>query len=367
MEFKAAVLDRVGAPLTVRTVRSAPLGPFDVGVRIRASGLCHTDLEAILGSVAAPMPIVLGHEGAGVVEAVGASVTRVKPGDHVVCSWNPHCGQCFYCEQDVPILCDRHIAAHRLGTIDDAPARLSLDGATLHHFMTLATHAEYAVIAEASAIVVPKEIPFDRACLIGCGVMTGVGGAVRMAKVTPGSTALVVGCGAVGLNVVQGAVIARAETIVAVDLSDQRLELARRFGATIALNPARDDVVAEVRTLTQGRGADFAFEAGGGEATLQLALEAARPGATVIILGKTDPNKSISLRFGSLMGEKRIVRSSYGNARPRRDFPWLARLYLEGKLKLDVMIDRRLTLDQINEGFEGVKAGSLVRAVIEFS
>src|SRR5260370_185494 len=159
MDFKAAVLDRVGAPLVVRTVTAAPLGPFDVGVRIRASGLCHTDLEAILGSVGGAMPVVVGHGGAGVVEAVGASVTRVKPGDHVVGSWNPHCGHCFYCEHDQPILCDQHIGAHRDGTIGAGGPRLSLDGKVLHHFMTLATHAEYAVVNEASAIAVPKEIP----------------------------------------------------------------------------------------------------------------------------------------------------------------------------------------------------------------
>ena len=367
MEFKAAVLERVGAPLSVRTVTAAPLGPFDVGVRMRASGLCHTDLEAILGSVAAPMPVVLGHEGAGVVEAVGSAVTRVKPGDHVICSWNPHCGHCFYCERDLPILCDRHIAAHRDGTIGDDAPRLALDGRPLHHFMALSTHAEYAVIAEASAIAVPKELPFDRACLIGCGVMTGVGGAVRMAKVAPGASAAVVGCGAVGLNAIQGAVLARAEPIIAIDVSEPRLVLARKLGATDTINPTREDALATVRGLTGGRGADNVFEAGGGEAPLQLALEVARPGATVVILGKTDPNKTVALRFGSLMGEKRIVRSSYGNARPQRDFPWLARLYLEGKLKLDEMIDRRLALDEINDGFAGVKAGSLVRAVITFA
>jgi S-(hydroxymethyl)glutathione dehydrogenase/alcohol dehydrogenase len=284
-----------------------------------------------------------------------------------VCSWNPHCGHCFYCERDLPILCDQHIGAHREGTIGGERPRLSLDGKVLHHFMALSSHAEYAVVNEASAIVVPKQIPFDRACLIGCGVMTGVGGAVRMAHVTPGASALVVGCGAVGLNAVQGAVIARAEPIIAIDISDTRLALARRLGATDAINPARDDAVARVRQLTGGRGADFVFEAGGGEAPLQLALEAARPGATIVILGKTDPNKQVALRFGSLMGEKRIVRSSYGNARPQRDFPWLARLYLEGKLKLDELIDRRLALDEINEGFAGVQSGSLVRAVITFA
>jgi S-(hydroxymethyl)glutathione dehydrogenase/alcohol dehydrogenase len=177
----------------------------------------------------------------------------------------------------------------------------------------------------------------------------------------------VVGCGAVGLNAIQGAVLARAEPIIAIDVSEPRLALARKLGATDTINPTREDVIARVHALTGGRGADNVFEAGGGEAPLQLALEVARPGATVVILGKTDPNKPVSLRFGSLMGEKRIVRSSYGNARPQRDFPWLARLYLEGKLKLDEMIDRRLALDEINDGFAGVKAGSVVRAVITFA
>lgn len=369
MRFQAAVLHEVGEPLVIEDVELGELKPFDVLVQVRASGLCHTDLEVMQGSLAYPLPIVLGHEGAGVVERVGPAVTRVRPGDHVVCSWNPHCGHCFYCERDQPILCEpfsRHQpAGHQL----DGSSRYRLAsgrsaGAKLHHFSVMSSHARYCVVPESGAIAVPAEIPFDRACLIGCGVMTGVGAVSRLARVQAGTHVAVIGCGAVGLNAVQGAAMEQAASVIAIDRDPARLAMAIGFGASHALGPDCADVAGAVKELTGGRGADYVFECAGGESALQLMFDAVRVGGEAVILGKVNVERKVSLRFGSMMGEKRVIRSSYGGARPQRDFPWLARCYLDGKLKLDELISMRLPLERINEGFDAMAAGGIVRAVV---
>jgi S-(hydroxymethyl)glutathione dehydrogenase / alcohol dehydrogenase len=371
MRYKAAVLHETGGRFSIEDVELQPLEPGDVLVRLHASGLCHTDLEVIEGALPYPLPIVLGHEGAGVVERVGAAVTQVAVGDHVVCSWNPHCGHCFYCERDQPILCEPFSRHQPAGRLLDGGSRYRLAGGRmLSHFSTTSTHAQYTVVPESGAIAVPKAIPFDRACLIGCGVMTGVGAAVRMARVEAGSAVVVVGCGAVGLHAIQGARLQQADTIVAIDLDPGRLALARAMGATRLLGPSDGDAAAHagaVRGLTAGRGADFVFECAGGEAPLQLALDCTRPGGSLTILGKVAVDRRVSLRFGSMMGERRILRSSYGGARPRRDFPWLARLYLDGRLKLDELITQRLPLERIDEGFDAMRAGRTLRTVLEIA
>ena len=365
MKFKAAVLNQVGKPLDIEEIELGDLAPTDVLVRVHASGLCHTDLEVIEGSLAYPLPIVLGHEGAGLVEAVGAAVTQVKPGDHVVCSWNPHCGQCFYCERDLPILCEPFTRWQPKGMLLDGRSRLSRGGRPIHHFSVVSSHAQYCVVPESGAIGVPKEIPFDLACLIGCGVMTGVGAPTRKVRVEPGASVLVIGCGAVGLNVIQGAKLAGAGLIVAADVSDAKLDRAKLFGADLRMNAAAD-VVERLRTMTQGRGADYVFEAAGHEAAFRLALEAVRPGGQVVFLGKVNVNQDVAFRWGSLMSEKQIVRSSYGGGRPRRDFPWLAQQYLEGNLRLDELVTRRIPLEQINSGFDAIRHGETVREVVVF-
>jgi S-(hydroxymethyl)glutathione dehydrogenase / alcohol dehydrogenase len=366
MRFRAAVLHQVNAPLSVQEVELSALRPGDVLVRVRASGLCHTDLEVIQGALAYPLPIVLGHEGAGVVEAVGSDVRSVRPGDHVVCSWNPSCGHCFYCDRDQPILCEPFTRHQPQGHLLDGASRLSLDGRKLHHFSVVSSHAEYCVVPESGAIVVPKEIPFDRACLIGCGVMTGVGGAARVARIDGGSTVAVVGCGAVGLNAVQGAMLQRADTIIALDRDPARLAMAQSFGATHTIDAGGNDVIGQIKALSGGRGADYVIECAGHEQAFRLSPEILRPGGQLVWLGKVNVDRDVAFRWGALMGEKRIVRSSYGGARPRRDFPWLARLYLAGKLKLDELITRRLRLEEINEGFAAMTRGEIVRAVIVF-
>jgi S-(hydroxymethyl)glutathione dehydrogenase/alcohol dehydrogenase len=371
MRFQAAVLHEIGAPVTVETVEAGPLQPSDVLVRNVASGLCHTDLELIQGAVRSPKPVVLGHEGAGIVEAVGSRVTQVRVGDHVICAHNTNCGQCFYCDNGLLLLCETFSRESPRGFLMDGTSRLSLDGRLLHHSTMASSHAEYSVVPELAAVPVSKEIPLDRACLIACGVMTGVGAVTRVARVRAGCSVLVVGCGAVGLNVLQACRWAGADPIIGLDLSGRKLELAQRFGASHVVNAGREDAVGRVRALTSSRGADYVFEAAGTETGMQLSLEAARPGADVVLLGKVDPDRSVSFRWGSLMGEKRIVRSSYGGARPRQDFPWLARAYLEGRLMLDELINRRITLKEINDslaemarGDVEVERAELVRAVL---
>jgi S-(hydroxymethyl)glutathione dehydrogenase/alcohol dehydrogenase len=352
--------------MTLDTLEMEALSSTDVLVKMKASGLCHTDLEVIQGSLRYPLPIVLGHEGAGVVEAVGTDVTQVKVGDHVICSWNPHCGHCFYCERDLPILCEPFSRNQPKGLLLDGRSRMKRAGEQVHHYSVTSTHAEYTIVPESGAIPVPRELPFDRACIIGCGVMTGVGAAVRKAKIEAGATVLVIGCGAVGLNVLQGARIADAGKIIAVDVGKAKLDRAILFGASHTIDGTASDAVDQVKALTEGRGADYVFEAAGSKNTLRLSVEAVRPGGQVLWLGKINVNEDVSFRWGALMGEKRIVRSSYGGARPRRDFPWLANEYLEGRLKLDELITRRIKLEQINEGFASLARGEGIRTVVMF-
>jgi S-(hydroxymethyl)glutathione dehydrogenase / alcohol dehydrogenase len=294
MRFRAAVLHRPGEGLRIETVELGALQPGDALVRIRATSLCHTDLEVIDGQLDYPMPIVLGHEAAGTVEAVGAAVTGLAPGDPVVLSWNPHCGHCFYCERDEPILCETYLRLGPRAVQFDGSARLSLAGAPVHHLMFLGSFAEFCVVPAQSAVCVPAGIPFDRACLIGCGVMTGVGAATRIARLSYGASALVVGCGAVGLSAVQGARLAGAGRIIAVDLDRRKLDLARRVGATDVIDGAAADALAAIRALTQGRGADHVFEAAGNASAFRLSAEAVRPGGQIVWLGKVNVNDDVA-------------------------------------------------------------------------
>jgi S-(hydroxymethyl)glutathione dehydrogenase/alcohol dehydrogenase len=372
LSFRAAVLHAPKTPLKIETIQAGALKPGDVRVRIRAAGLCHTDLEVIEGSLRYPMPIVLGHEAAGVVEEAGPGAQGVAPngpkaGDHVILSWNPHCGHCFYCDRDLPILCETYLAHGPKAVAFDGESRISLgDGGDLKQLMFLGACGEYCVVPAEQAIVVPRELPFDRACLIGCGVMTGVGGALNVASIEYGSVAMVIGCGAVGLSAVQGARLAGAGEIIAVDLDDAKLDLAAKMGATTLVNARRDDITAIAKAKTGGRGVDTVLEAAGSPAGFGLSVEAVRPGGEVIWLGKTDVTAEVAFRWGALMGEKRIRRSSYGGARPARDFPMLARAYLDGRLYLDELVTRRIALDEINAGFAALKAGEAIRSVVMF-
>jgi len=365
LEFKAAVLRAHGADLDIVPVRLDGPGERDVLVRIAATSLCHTDLEAQEGSLACPLPIVPGHEAAGVVQWTGAAVSRVSVGEHVVLSWNPSCGACFYCRQRQPILCQPYRDGAARALHFDGRPRLFLDGEPLHQLMYAGTFAEMAVVTEDCAVPVPRGIPLNRACLIGCGVMTGVGAALNVAKVQAGDSASVIGCGAVGLSAIQGARLAGAETIAAIDRDPARLGLARAFGATHLL-PADEHLVERHAELTGGRGADHVFEAAGNPAAFRASLEIVRPGGQVVWLGKMGAGQELGLRWGSLMGEKRIVRASYGGARPARDFPFLAQAYLDGRLLLDEYVTSHIALADVNTGLARLKRGQDVRSVIEF-
>ena len=367
LTYKAAVLHAPKSSLAIETVEAADLASDDVLVRVKAAGLCHTDLEVIEGSLRYPLPIVLGHEAAGVVEQIGPAARGVREGDHVVLSWNPHCGHCFYCDRDAPILCEQYLGEGPKALPFDGESRIRLaDGRPLQQLMFLGSFAEYCIVSDQQAIPVPKEIPFDRACLIGCGVMTGVGAALNLGAIAHGDTVMVIGCGAVGLSAVQGARLAGAGVIIAVDIDPAKLDLAQRLGATHGVNASSDDAVVAGKSETSGRGVDVVIEAAGSAAAFRITTEAVRPGGQVIWLGKIDVNKDVSFRWGSLMQEKRIRRVSYGNARPRRDFPLLARAYLDGSLMLDELISRRITLEGINDGFGALKRAETIRSVVMF-
>src|SRR3981189_570487 len=311
LQYRAAVLHAAQTPLSIETVTATALKPNDVLVRIRAAGLCHTDLEVIEGSLRYPMPIVLGHEAAGVVEQAGTAARGVKLGDHVVLSWNPHCGHCFYCDRDAPILCEQYLGEGPKGVsfAGEAPTRLA-DGRPLQQLMFLGSFGEYCVVSDQQAIPVPKEIPFDRACLIGCGVMTGVGAALNLGAIAHGECVIVIGCGAVGLAAVQGARLAGAGAIIAVDIDPAKLVLAAKMGATHGVDASQDDAIAAAKRETSGRGVDVVIESAGSASAFRNTTEAARPGGQVIWLGKIDVNKDVSFRWGSLMQEKRIRRRS---------------------------------------------------------
>jgi len=363
---RAAVLRQTATPMAIETVQVGPVAPGDVLVRMRAASLCHTDLEAIEGSLAVRLPAVLGHEAAGEVAEVGDAVAELAVGDRVVLSWNPHCGRCFYCDRAQPILCSQFLANGPKAFHFDGRPRLACDGVPMHQLMYLGGFAEYCVVPAQSAVRVPATMPFDRAALLGCGVMTGVGAATRIADLRWGAAAMVIGCGAVGLSAVQGARLAGAGQIIAVDLDDDKLALAERVGATLPVNARDEDPIAIAKARTGGRGVDVVLEAAGSAAGFRTAVEAVRSGGEVIWLGKIDVESEIAFRWGSLMAEKRIRRSSYGGARPARDFPLLTRAYLDGRLFLDELITRHIALADINDGFAALKSGAAIRSVVMF-
>src|SRR5258708_8853851 len=286
LQYRAAVLHAPQTPMSIETVTAAALKPNDVLVRVRAAGLCHTDLEVIEGSLRYPLPIVLGHEAAGVVEQVGAAARGVRAGDHVVLSWNPHCGHCFYCDRDAPILCEQYLGEGPKGVSFDGEARTRLaDGRPLQQLMFLGSFGEYCVVSDQQAIPVPKEIPFDRACLIGCGVMTGAGAALNLGAVAHSDTVMVIGCGAVGLAAVQGARLAGAGAIIAVDIDSAKLLLAARMGATVGVDASKDDAVAAGKRETKGRGVDVVIEAAGSASAFSVTSEGGRSRGPLIGIG----------------------------------------------------------------------------------
>jgi S-(hydroxymethyl)glutathione dehydrogenase/alcohol dehydrogenase len=359
--MKAAVLHAYRAPLSIEDVEIDKPGPGEVLTRTVASGICHSDLHVIEGGIPMPVPCVLGHEPAGIVEAVGPDVTDVAPGDHVIGCLNAWCGKCEYCLTGRPHLCLPPLIRRPAG----AKPRLSRAGAPLVQF-ALSSFAEYMLTHERALVKIRPDMPLDRAALIGCGVTTGIGAALRTARVEPGSSAAVIGCGGVGLSALQGCRIAGAGRIVAVDNQPWKLELARELGATDVVDASAGDPVAQVKERTGG-GVDYAFECIGLVPTILAAVDMVRKGGAAVLVGVLPVAETVPLRASDVtLSEKRILGSFMGSNAFRRDMPRYVDYYLDGRLRLDEMISRRLPLDDVNAGLDAMRRGEVARSVIVF-
>ncbi len=359
--MKAAMMREVGQPLQIEDVQIDKPGPREVLIRTAAAGVCHSDLHFMEGSYPLALPQVLGHEAAGVVEAVGSEVSLVKPGDHVIACLSAYCGHCEFCLTDHMSLC---VSPDTKRKADAAP-RLSQNGAALQQYLNLSAFAEQMLVHEHACVAIRKDMPLDRAALIGCGVMTGVGAAIHTSRVRPGETVAVVGLGGVGLAAVNGAAIAGAGRIIAIDMGTAKQNLAMEFGATDFLDASEPDVVKKVKAMTSG-GVQHSFEAVGTTKTAEQCFTMLRRGGTANIIGMIPIGQSISLMGAAFLDEKRIQGSQMGSNRFPVDMPRLVDMYMAGKLKLDQMISRRIKLDQINEAFAEMKTGSIARSVIVF-
>jgi S-(hydroxymethyl)glutathione dehydrogenase / alcohol dehydrogenase len=360
--MKAAIFRGPNKPLTIEDVEVDEPREREVLVRTAAAGVCHSDLHFIDGFYRWPTPAVLGHEAAGVVEKVGSQVTYLKPGDHVIACLSVFCGYCPECMSGHPHLCSNKAATERAA--GDKP-RLAQGGKVMQQFLDVSAFAERMLVHENALVKIGDEIPLDRAALIGCGVITGVGAAINTAKVTPGSTVAVFGAGGVGLAVVQGARIAGARQIIAVDKFEHKLAMAKRLGATHTVDASAGDPVSAVRGLSHG-GVEFSFEAIGLKATAQQAYECLVPGGLATIAGMVPVGQKVEIDGYTMLFEKRIQGCSMGSNRFRIDMPRLLDFYLQGRLNLDDMISRRGRLEDVNEAFRAMKAGEVARTVLMF-
>jgi alcohol dehydrogenase len=372
VKARAAVLHTVGAPppyaqsqpLRIEEIDIAPPGAGEVLVRVRAAGLCHSDLSVINGDRPRPVPMALGHEAAGEVVECGPLVADLQPGDHVVMVFVPSCGHCVPCMEGRPALCEPGAASNTAGTLLGGGRRLSMAGKNVNHHMGVSAFAEHAVVSRRSLVKIDPTLAFDEAALFGCAVLTGVGAVVNTAKVTPGTTTAVVGLGGVGMNSILAASLSGARIVVAVDLYDDKLELARTLGATHAVNARAPDVVERVRELSGG-GVDFAFEMAGSVQAMELAYRITRRGGTTVTAGLPHPDHRWPLQQVNLTAEERTVKGSYvGSCVPVRDIPRYIALYKEGRLPVDRLMSDHLKLEEINAGFDRLASGRVVRQVV---
>ena len=368
MKIRAAVLEEFGKPLVVREVDLAEPKAGEVLVRLVACGVCHTDLYTASGvDPSGYAPTVLGHEGAGVVEAIGEGVSSVAVGDHVVTLFSPQCRECIHCLDPRTNICLSIREKQGEGYLPDGTTRLSLDGEPLRHFMGTSTFAEYTVMPEIALANISKEAPLDHACLFACGLSTGLGAAIYTAKVQPGTTCVVFGAGMVGLGAVAGARLQGAERIICVDLSDDRLELARGQGATETWT-AGPDTVERVLEETGGFGADYTFEATGLVSVMEQAVESARMGwGLCTVAGVAGKGETLDIIPRWLITGRRVCGSSFGGVKGRDQVPQLIDRYLEGEIDVDPFISHSLSLDEVNRGFELMEAQDGIRSVIAFS
>ena len=365
---KAAILTGLEQPLEIHDVDLESPHAGEVKVRMGASGVCHSDLSVQNGTLMGVAPIILGHEGAGIIEEVGEGVTDFKPGDHVVISWVPQCGECYFCMRGQGELCKAADASLASGGLLDGTPRFSWKGAPLSQMAASGTFSEVSVIPESGAVKIPDDVDMKVAALIGCGVLTGVGAALNTADIKKGDTVAVVGCGGVGLNVIQGARIAGAGEIIAIDMNETKLQMAKEFGATATINASQGDPVSQVMSMTEERGADVAFEVIGLGPTIDQTITMTRRGGQAILVGvpRMDVMVTIPAFLGLVLQEKTIKGCWYGSSNVRQDVPKLIDLYKKGDLKLDELISREISLDEVNDAFEAMKTGEVARSVIVY-
>jgi alcohol dehydrogenase len=374
MKIKAAVLYAMEAkppfaeslPLSIEAIDLALPGPGEILVKIAAAGLCHSDLSVINGHRPRPMPMALGHEAAGIVDELGEGVTDLQRGDHVVLVFVPSCGHCEPCAEGRPALCEPGAAANGAGTLLSGARRLSRNGQQIHHHMGCSAFAEYATVSRRSVVKIDRDLPLDEAALFGCAVLTGVGAVVNTAQVRAGSSVAIVGLGGVGLAALLGANAAGARQIVAVDLSDEKLELAKALGATHTFNAGSPNCRDEIRQASGG-GVAFAFEFAGSVRALELAYGITRRGGMTVTAGLPPPSATFPLPPVNLVAEERTVKGSYiGTCVPSRDIPRYIDLYRQGKLAVNHLMSGRLKLEEINRGFDLLNEGKAVRQVVVF-
>jgi len=362
--MKAAVLNSIPGRLDIEEVEIGEPGPREVLVRTAAAGICHSDLHFMEGKYSFPCPAVLGHESAGVVEAVGSMVHYVQPGDHVITCLSAFCGHCSQCTDGHLSLCENK--ATELVRQPGEPSRLSrAGGETVNQYLHLSSFAEYMLIHEQALVKIDEEMPLDRAALIGCGVTTGLGAVFRTARVAPGESVAVIGCGGIGLSAIQGARIAGANRIIAVDMSSSKLELAQQLGATHMVNGSEVDPVATVKEISGG-GVHHSFEAVGLKQTAEQSYAMLRNGGQATVIGMIPVGVKIEIPGPELLYEKTLTGSNMGSNQFRTDMPRYVEMYLDGRLHLDEMVSKTISLEEINEGFEDMKSGSVARSVITF-
>ncbi len=360
--MRAAVQFDVPGQLEIVDLVVDDPGPREVLIQVAASGLCHSDLHFLEGKYHTDLPCVLGHEAAGIVLAVGQDVTYLAPGDHVITCLSSFCGTCRFCVTGRPFLCDRQ----GLERTPDEKPRLSYDGGKVNQFARLGAFAEQMLVHENSTVVVSKEMPLDRAALVGCAVTTGVGAVVNTARIPLGATVAILGCGGIGLNAVQGAAMAGAGKVIAIDRLAWKLDLARQYGATDVVDASEEDAVEAVRSLVPG-GVDFAFEAIGLKVAAEQAFQMLGKGGTAVIVGMIPEGQMIEINGELLMGDgKSLLGSNMGSNRFRVDIPGYVDAYLAGNLKLDELVSRTITLDDVNEGYAALNRGEVTRSVIVF-
>ncbi|MBI4515351.1 MAG: Zn-dependent alcohol dehydrogenase [Deltaproteobacteria bacterium] len=360
---KAAVLYGFGEPLTIDSVKLKEPRADEVVVKVVASGVCHSDLSVVKGKLPFPPPVIPGHEGAGIIEEVGKGVTGLKVGDHVVLSWVENCGRCHFCVAGQLHLCDANVR----GVMEGLEYVYEKDGVNICRMAGVGSFAERTIVRATAAIKIPDDVPLDRACLVGCGVMTGVGAAINTVNLRPQDTVAVFGCGGVGLNVIQGAALRGASKIIAVDLVDQKLQWAKQFGATHTVNARATDGVDAVRSLTDGLGVDYSFEVIGVAEVILQSFMALKRGGKAVIVGVPAMGQDVSIPGAMIaLEEKSLVGSLYGSANMRRDIPKLLELYMQKKLKIDELISRRIKLEDVNAAFEAMEKGEVARSVIVY-